>query len=129
MVTLVRYHDAPLEPDPKNVRRWLSRLGEETFFDLLAVRRADTLALALPYRSRTKTLDEIEALARSILAEKPPFSLRDLAVDGHDLMALGYQGPALGRALRSLLDRVVEGSLPNEREALLAALEGEKRGE
>lgn len=129
VLTLIRCHDAPLEPEAKQVRRRLNKLGEETFFDLLAVRRADTLALALPYRSRTGTLDELEALARSILAERPCLTLRDLAVDGHDLMALGCQGPALGRALRSLLDRVAEGSLPNEREALLAVLEGEKRGE
>ena len=129
VLTLIRCHDAPLEPEAKQVRRRLNKLGEETFFDLLAVRRADTLALALPYRSRTGTLDEIEALARSILAERPCLTRRDLAVDGHDLMALGCQGPALGRALRSLLDRVAEGSLPNEREALLAVLEGEKRGE
>ena len=126
---LVRCHDHPLAPDPKQVRRWLNRLGEEGFFALLAVRRADTLALAPPYRSRVETLDEIETLARSILAEAPCLTLRDLAVDGRDLMALGYTGPALGRALRSLLDRVLEGSLANARKDLLAALEAEKKGD
>ena len=129
VTTLVRYHDHPLEPDPKQIRRWLNRLGEADFFALLAVRRADTLALAPANHSRVETLDEIDALARSILAEAPCLTLRDLAVDGRDLMALGYAGPALGRALRSLLDRVLEGSLPNAREDLLAALEAEKRKE
>ena len=126
-VTLIRFHDAPLTPDPRPIRRWLNKLGEETFFDLIAVHRADTLALAPAYHSRTAELDRVEALARDILAEAPCLTLRDLAVDGHDLMALGYAGPALGAALRSLLDGVLEGDLDNTREALLAALEGEGR--
>ena len=126
-VTLIRFHDAPLTPDPRPIRRWLNKLGEETFFDLIAVHRADTLALAPAYHSRTAELDRVEALARDILAEAPCLTLRDLAVDGHDLMALGYAGPALGAALRSLLDGVLEGDLDNTREALLAALEREGR--
>ncbi len=126
-VTLIRFHDSPLTPDPRPIRRWLNKLGEETFFDLIAVHRADTLALAPAYHSRTAELDRVEALARDILAEAPCLTLRDLAVDGHDLMALGYAGPALGAALRSLLDGVLEGDLDNTREALLAALEREGR--
>ena len=126
-MTLIRFHDAPLTPDPRPIRRWLNKLGEETFFDLIAVHRADTLALAPAYHSRTAELDRVEALARDILAEAPCLTLRDLAVNGHDLMALGYAGPALGAALRSLLDGVLEGDLDNTREALLAALEGEGR--
>ena len=122
VLTLIRYHDSPLEPDPKAVRRWLNRLGEEAFFDLIAVHRADTLALAPAWHGRTAGLDETEALARSILAEAPCLTLRELAVNGNDLMALGYEGPAIGKALRGLLEGVLAGTLPNRREALLAAL-------
>lgn len=120
--TLVRYHDTPLAPDSRQVRRWLNKLGEETFFDLIAVHRADTLALAPVFRSRVQTLEETAGLARTILAEAPCLTLRDLAVNGHDLMALGYEGPGIGQALRGLLDRVLDGSLPNQRQALLEAL-------
>ena len=123
--TLIRYHDTPLAPDPKQIRRWMNRLGEETFFDLIAVHRADTLALAPAFRCRMESLDETAALARSILAKAPCLTLRDLAVGGRDLLEMGYAGPAVGRALRFLLDRVLEGDLPNEREALLDALEKE----
>ncbi len=127
VLTLIRYHDTPLAPEPKQVRRWLNRLGEETFLQLIEVHRADTLALAPAYRDRVRTLDETAALARSILAETPCLTLRDLAVDGHDLMALGLRGPALGRALNALLDRVLEGTLENRRETLLAAAKAEGR--
>ena len=46
--------------------------------------------------------------------------LRDLAVNGTDLMALGYrEGRAVGAALERLLNEVIDGQLPNEREKLL----------
>jgi tRNA nucleotidyltransferase (CCA-adding enzyme) len=45
-------------------------------------------------------------------------SVRQLAVNGRDLTALGVTGPAVGRALEGLLTEVIAG-LPNEREALL----------
>ena len=45
--------------------------------------------------------------------------MKQLAVNGRDAMALGIKGPAIGRALEKLLDAVVNGELPNERETLL----------
>lgn len=127
VLTLIRYHDTPLAPEPKQVRRWLNRLGEEAFFRLIEVHRADTLALAPACRDRVQTLDETAALARSILAETPCLTLRDLAVNGHDLMSMGFHGPALGKTLSALLDRVLEGTLENTREDLLEAAEEEMR--
>ena len=48
--------------------------------------------------------------------------MKGLSVNGNDLLALGYQGPNLGAALRALLDRVLEGEIPNEKQALLGWL-------
>ena len=53
------------------------------------------------------------------MAEDACFSLKQLAVNGNDLKALGLRGPAVGRTLEALLNKVVDGELPNEREALL----------
>ena len=60
----------------------------------------------------------------AILREDACFSLRQLAVNGRDLLALGLRGAEIGRALDFLLNEVVEGRLPNEQEALLAAVRG-----
>ena len=47
------------------------------------------------------------------------FGLSDLAVDGRDLMNAGVpQGPPVGAALRACLQAVVDGEVPNERDAL-----------
>ncbi len=122
VVQLVELHDLWLPPTPAVARRWLGKLGEEQLRDLLALERGDTLAHAPGDQApRLARLAEWEALADRVIREKECLSLRDLAVDGKDLMALGFApGPALGKALRALLEGVVEGRLPNERDALLA---------
>jgi tRNA nucleotidyltransferase (CCA-adding enzyme) len=51
------------------------------------------------------------------------FSLGQLAVRGDDLTALGLRGPAVGEALRTLLELVVDGKLENERGLLLSYVE------
>jgi tRNA nucleotidyltransferase (CCA-adding enzyme) len=48
------------------------------------------------------------------------FSRKDLAVNGRDMAALGYEGKAIGAILEQMLDAIIEETLPNEREALLA---------
>lgn len=122
VTTLIRYHDSVVEPDPKYLRRWLNKLGADAFFDLLALQRADTLAQAALCRHRTVRLSELEAKTREILSETPCLTVRDLAVNGYDLINLGYRGPAIGAARRILLDQVLDGALPNEKPALLQFL-------
>lgn len=124
IVRLIEAHDLPLKFEPEQqervVRRLLSRLGEEEFFLLLALKRADTRGQGVPHPTREALYDRIEALARRILVQAQCFSLRDLALCGDDLLAAGMQpGPAVGAALHALLDAVIDGKLPNEKTALL----------
>lgn len=63
-------------------------------------------------------LDKLEAVAQSGI----PYKLSDLAVNGADLMAKGLSGAEIKEALATLQTRVLRGELPNEKDALLAAL-------
>ena len=56
-----------------------------------------------------------------IQAEDACLSLKSLAVNGHDLMGLGYTGPEIGKVLNQLLDAVLDERLPNDKAALLEA--------
>ena len=61
---------------------------------------------------------------QELLQEPPAFTLRDLAIGGKDLLAIGYPpGPILGQTLNALLEQVQQEQLPNERQALLEAAE------
>ena len=84
------------------------------------VKRADNLAQHPDYRSRQQEIDRGEAIMEELLEKDACFSLKQLAVNGQDMMALGLQGPAIGKMLQALLDAVIDGAVENDRDALLS---------
>ncbi len=118
---LVKEHDTPIGAQEKSVRRWLNRLGEEGLRQLIAVKEADTRAHAPAYvPERLEALKQVRRCLEEVLQKESCFQLRDLAVKGGDLLQLGFvPGKELGAALQALLDGVLDGRCPNDREALL----------
>lgn len=123
ILTLVERHDCELPLSEKAVRRNLARYGEDTLRLLLEVKRADNLAQAEAYRGRQALISQWEDLLELVLQSGACFSLRQLAVKGGDLTALGLRGPAVGEALRELLELVIDEKLPNDRSVLLEHIE------
>lgn len=121
VVELVERHHLPVEASEAWAGRWLARLGEPLFFDLLTLKRGDALACA-NHSTDVDHLVQAESAARNLLARQPCLTLKDLAVNGRDALTAGLSGPAIGLALNTLLEQVAEGTLPNERKALLAKL-------
>lgn len=123
ILALIRWHDADLVPTDACLRRWLNRLTEDGLRQLLQVKRADNLAQHPDYRDRQQEIDRLEEALENLLARKPCFTLRELAVNGKDLIAAGISpGPEMGRLLRLLLDAVIEGRCPNDKDALMALI-------
>lgn len=122
VVELVRYHDSEISPKKSAIKRWLNRLGEEQFLRLLEVREADIKAQN-PVYSEEKLLKikKIKDVLKEVLEEKSCFTLKDLAVDGYDLIAIGYKpGKELGDVLNELLRLVIDEELQNGQSTLLA---------
>lgn len=121
VVLLVERHDAQLPPRSQVIRRWLGRLRPEAFFQLLEVKRADSMGQAPEkVQDRLAELDEIKAKAEQILAERQCLTLKDLAVNGRDVIAAGIEpGPEVGRVLNELLEKVVSEEIPNRQNILL----------
>ena len=117
---LVRYHDRPIPLTERAIRRAMNQLGVDGLRQLCAVKRADNLAQHPDYRGRQQEIDRGEAIMEELLAKDACFSLKQLAVNGQDMMALGLQGPAIGKMLQALLDAVMDGVVENERNALLS---------
>ena len=119
VVRLVAGHDFRLDRDvdAAAARRFLAAYGLEQARRLVRLKRADlSVKLIGP-----EELDALERLDHEIEGQQDsPYRLADLAVDGSDLLALGYrEGPALGAALARLLDAVLDDPAANERETLL----------
>ena len=124
VVLLVERHDVQIPPKGQVIRRWLNRLGPEAFSQLLEVKRADNMGQAPEkVRSRLAELDVINSKAEQILAEGQCFTLKDLTVNGRDVIAAGIEpGPKVGQVLSELLEQVLSRNVPNERSALLKLL-------
>ena len=121
VVLLTELHMTPLTPEKKILRRRLSNLGSETLYRLLELQEADWGGKVTEEIRENGNFSEIRRILEEIEAEDSCLSLKDLAVNGHDLMKLGITGPAIGKTLNRLLSQVLDEQLPNEKESLLRA--------
>lgn len=119
IVLLVKNHDTPLPMDDKGVKRLMNRLGADAAQQLVEIHRADTAGQAPVCGTRYKEFDRVEAIMKQIVAEAACFSLKDLALNGNDLIGVGLRGKQIGLALQAALDAVMDGAVPNEPEKLL----------
>lgn len=120
VVTLIGSHMTRLQPERKFLRRQVSRFGFPMVEAMLALQQADMGSKGTGQEDGTAVFAQIQQMLEDLKAEDACLSLRDLAVNGHDLMALGYQGKEIGACLNALLEAVLDERLPNEKEPLLS---------
>ena len=120
VVQQVAWHDRYIPRTDRGLRRALRDLGEPALRRLLAVKRADNLAQAPECLGIQLEIDKAEQIMERLLTEGACISLKQLAVSGRDLMALGINGPAVGAGLDLLLEAVIDEQVENNKEALLA---------
>lgn len=120
-VLLIRWHDWRIEPAERTVRRAMNRIGRELFPLFLKVQTADTMAQSEKWREeKLDRICRVEAAYKKILEEEQCTDLKDLAVTGKDLIALGMcPGPEIGGLLKAALDQVLEDPGKNTKEYLL----------
>jgi tRNA nucleotidyltransferase/poly(A) polymerase len=122
---LVRHHMFPLMMGDRGIRRLVLRVGAERVEYLLALRQADLLATGPEATVQAEpALVLFRTRLREILEKGEALSVRDLAVDGHDVMRLlGIgPGPEVGRILRRLHEEVLADPSRNERPYLEARI-------
>jgi len=123
VVRIVRHHMFQVgKGDELRARRFLAKHGDELAFELVDHKHADYLAKRdadrdPPLADIEKLLSFRDTLERALSS---PHRLADLAINGDDLIAAGFEaGPELGRVLRELLHDVVEDPARNTRTELL----------
>ena len=119
VLQLVKNHDRQIEATTKSVRRALNKMGDTLFFKLLALKRADNLAQNPDYGYRLEALEEIRGIAETLISEAQCFSLKNLAVDGRDMIALGFKGSEIGTALQTALQAVINEEIENNKDKIL----------
>ena len=118
---LIKYHDYRFPAEPRNVRRAINKVGVEDFPLLLEVKYADTMAQSMYYRKeKLEALEEIRKLYDTIIEEKECVTLKQLAVGGRELIALGISpGKQIGDILSAMLSDVIDNPEHNTKEYLL----------
>jgi len=123
LYTLVRWHQFSVDERQTDsaLRRFIRRVGVDNLPKIIALRIGDRLG-----GGATETSWRLELYKQRLVeVQKQPFTVADLLVDGHDVMKIFAvkPGPIIGKVLDTLFTGVEAGTLPNEREALLAKLE------
>jgi tRNA nucleotidyltransferase (CCA-adding enzyme) len=118
---LILYHDDDIPPHRKNIKRWLNKIGEKRLRQLIEVKRADAMAQSPDVRqNKIDSLTGILILIDQIIKEQQCFSLKDMAVNGNDLMKLGMPaGVKIGIILNQLMDMIIEDQVENNKAKLL----------
>jgi len=104
------------------VRRLIARVGEQKIDDIMALRRADQIGMCRENASAfPQGLSDFASRVHTVMENARAFTVRQLAVDGHDLMErLAIPpGPTVGVILNELLQAVLEDPALNEKERLL----------
>jgi len=125
VLSLIEHHDVIFTPTKKFVLRMLNKLGEEKFRLLMSLREADIKGqgVNLPNDNRLEQLYKTHELLNNLELKSECFSLKQLAVNGNDLIALGFKpGKEFGEILNYLLQKVIDCEVINDKRALLTLL-------
>lgn len=118
VISLVKRHDMIMKDDEVIIKKQLNKYGEELFFDLLRVHIADDTAKAPIAQDRIPIYKKAWKIAENIIAQNDCFSLKNLEINGNDLIRMGYKGKSIGAALNMLLNAVIEGRCENKIDSL-----------
>lgn len=127
---LVLYHGADIQPRRKDIKRWLNKIGEERFRQLLEVKKADAMAQSALFKfDKMMNLSAALSITNEIIEQRQCFLLKDLAVNGRDLIDAGVsEGAEIGVILNKLMDMVIDEEAENDRAVLLGIAQEITRG-
>ena len=123
IIKFVKYHDVELSgSNMSTFKRYLADIGVDAFPDFIKLRIADASAHQI-YKDTYYAVDSISTAYNryiKIIKNKEPLYLKDLAVNGDDIKALGAKGKRIGKTLEYLLKKVYGHPSYNNKKQLLA---------
>lgn len=115
---IIYNHMIPTDLNTKSIKKLINGVGENNVCDLIDLMIADRKGCAKEYQSYDDIL-ELKNKITKIINEKQPLSVKDLDVNGYDLMNIGLKGKEIGEMLDILLESVLENPKINNKETLL----------
>lgn len=106
----------------KSLRRFINKVGPDHIFDLIDLRLADKKGGRFP--SKVYGILKLRDQIQEEISRKAPFTTKDLAVNGHDIMQMGFAaGPIIGHIQKFLMDKVLDDPDLNTKDILTSLIE------
>ena len=100
-----------------NIKKFIAKIGEDRLDRLFKLQIADIMGSN--NRNDISSVEELRKACHEIIESKLPISIKDLNINGYDLMELGYSGKDIGIVLNRLLDMVIEDESLNSKDKLI----------
>ena len=124
VVFLVGAHMLDMNADMRINKLKLFIVKNYRYIDkLLALKQADYMALR-DYKDTCKTVEKWQNLIAQMKSENTPFSIKDLAVSGKDIISFGLKGEEIGKAQKELFELCVIYPQFNQKKKLFSILAG-----
>ena len=129
ILILVENHDVRIEATPQGVKKMMMRTGADTFAKLLLLQEADNKAKNMKYfPDKMNKINDVRRIYQKVVAERHPYRISDLALNGRDLNKLGFRpGHEIWDTLQMLLNEVLLDPSLNTREYLIVRAKQYKR--
>ena len=119
VVTLVALHDSPIMvnnntyPDKKRLKKLMSKIGKDMIYDLIHIKYCDNSAQQPEYFRGEDFYKATYSMIDEIISQQECFSIKDLKINGNDLISMGFNGKEIGKILNNVLERVINETLAN----------------
>ena len=127
ILRLIKFHDREIVVSKKAIKRAVIDVGEDIFEDLIDLKKAEVYAqntnLTLP---RLKTYNDILDIYKEIQSNNEAMSLKDLDINGNDIMKLGFEGKEIGIILHKVLLHIINTPEDNQKEEILKIIKKNK---
>ena len=121
-VMLIAHHSDKIF-NKKNIKKIMSVIGDELFFELMEMKKCDNSAKNDFVLDENQLFDELIQEGHKIIENNECRSLKNLDINGNDLIKIGLHGAEIGENLKELLNLVIEEKTPNKKDKLLNYLQ------
>lgn len=127
--TLVKNHMVSLDIKKETkIKKLIQEVGEENLDSLINLKKADMYGKNPDLGLETKDIDLFQDKINNIIKSEVPLSIKDLAINGNDILALGIkEGIEIGKILDYLLQKVLDNPSLNTKEKLIDLISKQKK--
>lgn len=118
ITSLIKYHDFKFR-NISDIKKIMSLIGNDLFFTLIDVQKADADSKDGKVLTDINDLEWLRKSAEDIIKNNECLNIKDMNINGNDLIEKGFQGNQIGFILNVLLQEILENKIENNYDSLI----------